>query len=452
MLRRTLPALVVVLLALATPRGASAGGAPLPPNRYACPIDKPQKVYGQVVPTLGVTLEKDGTVVCFDFEATPPEEGEPHPGELSVGDGALETQGTADKHVVFTAKSDGRGDDQLYWSGISTNGMTPLKLVYTDLYNPGISSGGYPIDVLNDNNHGPAIDLENLTIYSTQRKGLRLWNHKGVTSASRIVVNNFAEEYTKPDYLSGYPVFHMNSHGANTMNADVFKVGDLVPQTVKYIELDGIPTTNVPHDITLHKLSKGLAWYFPPGFSMAASAGTPNKLLIDPGAVIAMAGPLVPGAPFGSGGKTSFIAVGKKDDPILFTSAAPLSNQEPQPGDWDALMFNWQNLGADSKADYVIFEYGGGGTANPVYSCPDKSNASEYTGEIVYETPLSGNDFPGIPITNSIFRKSRGNGVRGNCGAGGHLTGDYTKPEYHNTFQDFNDPDRPAQTRCNACN
>jgi hypothetical protein len=455
---------------------AAASAAPLV-NRYACPIDKPQKVYGETVPTLGVTLDKDetwtpdnvylvfgrfslnkkltikaGIVVCFDFEATPPKDGEPHPGEISVSDGgAIETQGTADKHVVFTVRTDGTGE-QLYWSGVSTNGISPLKLVYTDLYNPGISSGGYPIDVLNDNNHGPPVDLENVVIYSTQRKGLRLWNHKGFTASSRVVVNNFAEEYQKVDYLMNYPVLHMNSHGVGTLTADTFRVGDSVLPTVKYVELDGIPTTNVGTDVTLHKLQKGLAFYFPPGFSMAADAHAPNKLTIDPGVVVAMGGPLTPGAPFGSGGKTSFIAVGTKADPILFTSNAPLDGREPAPGDWDGLMFYWQNLGADSKIDNAIFEYGGGGTANPVYSCPDKSNASEFTGEIVYETPLSGNDFPGISITNTIFRKSKGNAIRGNCGAGGHLTGDYTKPEYHNVFQDFDDADRPAQTRCSVCN
>jgi hypothetical protein len=331
----------------------------------------------------------------------------------------------------------------------------PFHLANTDLYNAGLSAGGYAIDVLNDNDAGPALDLVNVVIYSPQRKAIRMWNHKGFTAQSRVRVNNFAPEYaSKPEYYANYAVLHMNILGAATLQGDVFTVGDL-PTPARYVDLDAAGTINLSKDIQLHKLQKGLAWHPSGGMSTTSEdPNTPQTMTLDPGVVVAMpnSGPVTIGAPFGNAVKGTLVAVGTEAEPILFTSDAPLRNEPAKPGDWPGLYFYAHNTGPGTKIDHAILEYGGGGTPSGVFSCPDKSNATAFTGMVTFGPPGEANDFPGFPITNTVFRNGAGNAIRGNCGTGGHLTGSYDDPAFKNTFDGFKDPEKPALTDCTKCN
>jgi hypothetical protein len=118
--------------------GGGGGGGGAGKNRYACPLDKPQKSYGWSINAKTVlespetwtadnvyivsgplhlkstlTIEA-GTVVCFDY-GPPGADGrtEPPPGgmDIDVG-GGLVVRGTEAKHVVFTDVA-----PKGYWAG-----------------------------------------------------------------------------------------------------------------------------------------------------------------------------------------------------------------------------------------------------------------------------------------------------------------------------------------------
>src|SRR5713101_6358762 len=116
------------------------GSAAAQANRYSCPLQKPQKIYGHAINAKTV-IEADetwtpnnvylvfgpfhikgsltiqaGTSVCFDYgppgaESNP----EPPPGALNIEvGGTLKVLGTADKHVVFAQKNAAHQ----YWAGL----------------------------------------------------------------------------------------------------------------------------------------------------------------------------------------------------------------------------------------------------------------------------------------------------------------------------------------------
>lgn len=448
------------------------------PTRYACPIDKPQKVYGWAVNAKStidapetwtpdnvylvfgpLSVEKPltiqaGTVVCFDY-GPPGANGsaEPPPGEMILGTGgAIDAQGTADKHVVFTAKSDGKGPEQLYWKGLTAmSGWTGFKLVYSDVYNGGLSAGGAPLEVYADNGLAPPVDWQNVKVYSSQRVGIKMLAEKGFTPETKLTFVNFADEYVekyandanyKDYYDHGYSVLRVSHYGAGSIKYGMFDIGDpaKVPPASRYVQLDHVEGAIVSKNYTLHKLPSGLAW-----------RNVQNELLdatltIDPGTRIAVAngGTWYIGDKGGCSGAGSMIAVGTAEEPITFTNDIPYQGQaEKAPVKSPGLTINPCAF-ASTKFDHVVFDGLGGQSAVSV-SC--KGEHPTWAGEINFLYSGDGVDREGPPITHSTFKSSAGYGVLRVDGA--HITTDYTKAELGNSFEGFTDAARPAQPTCN---
>ena len=448
------------------------------PTRYACPIDKPQKVYGYALNAKSsidtpetwtpdnvylvfgplhiqkpLTIQA-GTVVCFDY-GPPGANGsaEPPPGEMLLEEGgAIDAQGTPTSHVVFTAKSDGRGPEQLYWKGLTAfSGWTGFKLVYSDIYNGGLSAGGAPLEVMADNGLAPLVDWQNVKVYSSQRVGIKMLAEKGFTPETKLTFVNFADEYVTKyasdanyeDYYDhGYPVLRLSHYGASSVKPGMFDIGDpaKVPPATRYVQLDHAEGAIVSKDYHLHKLPPGLAW-----------RNVQNELLdatltIDPGTTIAVAngGTWFIGDKGGCSGAGSLVAVGTAAEPITFTNDIPWQGPaEKSPTKSPGITINSCAF-ASTKLDYVVFDGLGAQSAVSVH-CKGESPA--FAGEVNFLYSGDGVDREGPPITHSTFKSSAGYGILRVDGS--HITTDYTKAEFGNTFEGFTDPAKPAQPTCN---
>ncbi|MBI3813260.1 MAG: hypothetical protein HY279_02165 [Nitrospinae bacterium] len=409
--------LMIAVVATWTPGAQAAapklGGKVSTANRYKCPIDKPQKVYGHAINASAV-LDKDetwtpdnvyivfgpfhvkksltikaGTVVCFDY-GPPGADGHPSPpaGSINIEEGAtLKVLGTVDKHVVFAQKN----DSKQYWGGIyfgsgSKTGESTMQ--YLDVYNAGLS-------------------------------------------ASSGVLNTVSDVY-----------------GAHTVTDDVLKVGD-IPKPTRYVQLDHAEGMNIELDVHLHKLQDGLTWRNIQNMKMSGNADDPPSFILDPGSVLAVNNGGYINIGDGGNSMANIVAVGNKDKPIVFTSDSFTNGNDPEPGNWTGIYFSPGNFKPNvSKFEYVIFEYGGDQGKNTVYNCSDKSNKPAV---IIFGMTSNGRDYEGPPIKNSIFRKSASSGVRSRCNGQntGCLLTNYEDKSFGNTFEGF-DNERLATTplRC----
>ncbi|MFO0633495.1 MAG: hypothetical protein U0168_11655 [Nannocystaceae bacterium] len=444
--------------------------------RHGCPIDKPQKVYGWAldakavldsdetwtpdnvylvfgplsVPT-NLTIEA-GTVVCFDYGPPGADgSGEPPPGELRMLDGgSLTANGTADAPVVFTAKSEGTEAEQLYWSGISTTGLELLSLHHLKLYNGGLSAGGKPLRVGHDNGLGPAVELDEVTIYSSQHLGIELLNDKGLAPGSHLTLYNFAEEYVAKyenegdwaDYFDhGYAVLRVNVYGASTIDESTFSVGPDagIPPATRYVQIDHAEGAIVDRDYTLHRLQQGLTWRTLSNELLSATC------TIDPGTTVAIAneGTWYIGDKGGCSGPGSLVALGTADAPIRFVNDAAWNRLDPtdpaaaSPG----ITINSCAF-ADTAFDHVVFDGLGARSAATINACnPDTDG---WHGELNFLYSGDGQDREGPPVTNATFTNGFGNAVR--MATGAHITTDYEDPAMGNVFEGF-EGDKPAICR-----
>lgn len=425
-------------------------------GHYACPMGKPQLLYGQT-PGAKVVVDKPetwtpdnvyivggpvdfkatvtiqaGTVVCFTFgPAGTDGDSEPPPGAIRVNlGGGLIVNGTADKHVVFTST-----DTASWWAGIDYDiDLDPQTTMrYADFYNAGFSAGGAPISSsMGEGADSPPLDLQHVTFSSTQRIGLKIWS--GVTAASDITFNGYDSTTALSD-LRLYPVLTVHPYRAATFSAQNFHIG-AIPPTTRYVELDHASGELMVSDITLHELPDGVAWHDSGDLLMEGDSQNPSTLTFDPGAVFAM--PRSATIKIGVGGdtKSNVVAVGTAALPIRFTSDAFTSGDEAAPGDWSGIHFVPRNYdAAKSKFDYVTFEYGGGMGADGVTSCASPN--ATWGGEIELTHPALGSSYDGPAITHSTFTQSAGNAVRFFCGDAQCLTTDYATAAMGNTFIGF---------------
>ncbi|MBI3600981.1 MAG: hypothetical protein HY097_10135 [Nitrospinae bacterium] len=467
--------LMIAVVATWTPGAQAAapklGGKVSTANRYKCPIDKPQKVYGHAINASAV-LDKDetwtpdnvyiifgpfhvkksltikaGTVVCFDY-GPPGADGHPSPpaGSINIEEGAtLKVLGTVDKHVVFAQKN----DSKQYWGGIyfgsgSKTGESTMQ--YLDVYNAGLSASSGVLNTVSDDK-APPLDMQHVTYYSIQRVGIKNLT-SGFTPESRIVVNNYAEETPNRDFFGGYPVLRVHVYGAHTVTDDVLKVGD-IPKPTRYVQLDHAEGMNIELDVHLHKLQDGLTWRNIQNMKMSGNADDPPSFILDPGSVLAVNNGGYINIGDGGNSMANIVAVGNKDKPIVFTSDSFTNGNDPEPGNWTGIYFSPGNFKPNvSKFEYVIFEYGGDQGKNTVYNCSDKSNKPAV---IIFGMTSNGRDYEGPPIKNSIFRKSASSGVRSRCNGQntGCLLTNYEDKSFGNTFEGF-DNERLATTplRC----
>jgi hypothetical protein len=446
--------------------GGGMGSDPGGPvgERYGCPSNKPQKLYGWLTNTKTV-LDSDetwtpdnvykifgplsvpttltiqaGTVVCFD--SGPPgadENPEGPPGELRVTDsGTLKVLGTASQHVVFAPNADAK--TALYWGGITIgpSAKTDVSTMqYLDVYNAGLSAHGpalltYSSDFVAPTQ--PPLDMQNVVFHSVQRVGLTNFT-QGFTPASKVVVQSYAAESTDgskgADYLLDYPILRINPTAAKTLTADNFTMGDKVPTSVKYVQLDHPEGTLLSGPIQLHKLTAGLAWRNTQNMKLTAT------LTLDPGVVFQVnrgGGIEVGGHQDGQG---NIVAVGTAQDPIVFTSDAPSQSlTAAAAGDWGSLVFQSGEFDANvSKFDYVTFEYGGGGGLDQVQNCNDGVNT--VYAPILFVMPADGQSYAGPSITHSTFVHSAGQAIRSTCSSAYCLTTDYTAASLSNMFTDI---------------
>ena len=424
-------------------------------KRFTCPIDKPQKVYGWAL-NAPSTLEQDetwtkdnvylvfgpfhtgphtltiepGTVVCIDY-GPPGVEGnaEPPPGSIEISQGgAIKAMGTDSEHVVLTQKN---GNEQ-YWAGLyyASGSLASSTLRNTDFYNAGLSAGLAPISTFPDYK-APPLDLRNVVFRSLQRKGPEILT-SGITPESKIFVSEYADE-TSETALEGYPVLKMHPIGATTLNETNFTVGPTLPKATRFVQWSFAGAGGIGQNTRFHKLQDGLAYAPLPTKVkvMGETGGASSVMTLDPGVVIAMPA----GAPmqFGDGmAKGDLVAVGTAAQPVVFTS----QTQDKKPGDWNALIFVPGAFDPKTtKLDHVRFEFGGGQGPDRIYNCNDNAQGD---GMIAFQTPQGGGDYVGPSITNTTFKSSAGNGVRGYCNVGptNCLTTDYTK-ESTNAFEGF---------------
>lgn len=437
-------------------------------TRYPCPLDKPQKIYGHAI-NASVVLEKDetwtpdhvylvfgpfhvkktltiqaGTVVCVQY-GPPGADGsaEPPPGSIDLEQGAaLKVLGTADKHVVFTSM-DGPGQ---YWGGFyfasgAKNELSTMQ--YVDIYNAGLSAS---VGVLNTfpDYKAPPLDWQNVTLYSVQRVGLKNLT-SGWTPATRILFNNHAEETPTRDLFRGYPVMRVHLWGADTVTEQTLRLGPTVARPARYVQLDHAEGMHIDADVTLHKLADGMAWRNIGNMKMNGPADDPALFTIDPGVILAVNNGGYINIGNGGTGMANLVAVGTKDQPIVFTSDAFTEGREPERGDWPAIEFFPGNFNPRvSKFEWVTFEYGGGMGKDSIYNCND--GRSDRTATLLFTISGKGEDYEGPQVKNSTFRKSGGAGVRCRCNvghSGGCLKTNYEDKALGNKFEDV-DEDHPA--------
>jgi hypothetical protein len=436
---------------------AGAGGTTASPESIACPVEKPQKIYG-TVDGATVVLEQDevwtpdnvylvfghfhsgphsitiqpGTVVCFDY--SPPAEASANPivGYMDIEEGGtLKIVGTEASHVTFTHKNEG---DQ-FWGGISFSSGSKLAdttMQYLDVVNAGLSAHGPVINTFPDGAQ-PPLDMQHVAFHSLQRVGIANLT-SGFTPQSRVRVESYAKSTAVSD-LQEYPVLRLRPEGASTVDEEVFQLGPSVPAPVKYIQLDHAEGALIDNDITLHKLQQGLAYRNVGHMKYSGTTGKPATWTFLPGVVFAVsdAGYIQ----IGNGGQddlSNLVAVGTEAEPVIFTSDAGLHGEAPAAGDWSALFFLPGNFDpAVTRFEHVVFEYGGGMDKTTVYNCND---ATSGFAEILFSNSVTGEDYEGPSVRNVVFSKSASQAVRArNNGAGtGTLLTDYSDPALGNTF------------------
>jgi hypothetical protein len=283
----------------------------------------------------------------------------------------------------------------------------------------------------------PPLDLQHVTFYSVQRIGLKIYT--GLSAASRVRINNYAEE-TPLDDLIGYPVAAVHPFRAGTITTDTFQIGDL-PAPTRAVQLDHAAGELLDQDVTLTRLQDGLAWHTAGEMRMAGSTTHPPTLTVQAGAVVAVNGNGF--VRIGDGGgstEANLVVAGTAAAPARFTSDAFTRGESPRPGDWSGLFFYPGNFDAAvSRIDHAIFEYGGGQGADGVFNCND-GDGSTWSGEVEFTMSTGGDDYDGPAITSTTFTQSAGNGVRFRCGEhhnGACLKTDYTAPAHGNTFTGF---------------
>src|SRR5260370_6908138 len=305
MRRYFVAAALLFALVILAPGPASAQA-----NRFSCPLQKPQRVYGHAINAKTV-IEADetwtpnnvylvfgpfhvkgsltiqaGTSVCFDYgppgtESNP----EPPPGALNIErGGAPKVLGTADKHVVFSQKNAA----QQYWAGIyfvSGSHTDTSTMQYLDVSNAGISAGPGVLNTFPDPTQ-PPLDMQHVAFYSVQRTGLTNLT-AGFTPASRVLLNNYAEETPKRD-LFQHPVLRVHLYGAQTLTHQVFRLGPALPNPPRYVQLDHAEGMNINKNVTLHRLQEGLVWHNIQNMKMNGYPDDPPVFQLDPGVVLAV--------------------------------------------------------------------------------------------------------------------------------------------------------------------
>lgn len=453
---------------------ATSAAAQKKGDRYKCPLDKPQKVYGHAL-NASARLEVDetwtpnnvylvigpfhvmkkltlqaGTVVCFDYgPAGADGSAEPPPGGMSIEEKAtLKVLGTADNRVVFTQA----GDRKQYWGGLyfaSGSNTEDSTMQYLDVYNAGLSAASGVLNTFPDPEQ-PPLDMQHVTYYSVQRVGLKNLT-AGFTPESRILVHNYAEETPKRD-LFNYPVLRVHLYGAHTVTKDTMRLGDTVPEPPRVVQLDHAEGMHIDKSVTLHPLSDNLRWRNIQNMKLNGYPDDPPVFTLKAGVVLAVnnGGYIYVGN--GGTGMANLVAAGTKEAPVTFTSDAFHSGKEPEPGDWPGIEFSPGNFKAKvSKFEHVVFEYGGGMGRDTIYNCND--GRGDRSAMILFTISSNGADYDGPPIRNSVFRHSAAAGVRSRCNVnhgGGCLSTNYEDPALGNTFEGFLPPDRPATTPLNC--
>jgi hypothetical protein len=448
----------------------AAATGPSAAARYNCPLDKPQQIYGHAINAKSVlegseTWTPDsvylifgpfhvkgslailaGSVVCFDYgppgaESNP----EPPPGEINVeSGGTLKVMGTPDRHVVFTQKNDKRQ----YWAGIyfSSGAHTDTATMrYLDVYNAGLSAAPGVLNTFPDPTQ-PPLDMQHVTFYSVQRVGLKNLT-AGFTPESRVLLNNYAEETPKRDLFGGYAALRVHLYGASTVTDQVFRIGDGVPKSARYVQLDHAEGMNIDKSVTLHKLQEGLAWHNIQNMKVNGSADDPPIFQLDPGVVLAVSNGGSIRIGDGGSGMANIVAAGTKEEPIVFTSDSFIAGADPKAGDWPGIVFSPGNFKSTvSRFSYVTFEYGGGTGKDTIYNCND--GRSDRPAVLLFNISSNGLDYDGPLVNNSLWRNAGGAGVRARCNvghSGGCLKTNYEDAGLGNRFEGF-DAERPATT------
>jgi hypothetical protein len=445
---------------------AAVGG-----TRYNCPLERPQKIYGHAINAKSV-LESDetwtpdsvylvfgpfhvkgaltiqaGTVVCFEYgppgaESNP----EPPPGEINIeSGGALKVMGTADRHVVFAQKNSPK---QQYWGGIyfASGAHTDNSTMrYLDVYNAGLSATPGALNTFPDPTQAP-LDMQHVTFYSLQRVGLKNLTG-GFTPESRVLVNNYADETPKRDLFGGYPVLRVHLYGAQTVNDQVFRVGDAVPKPARFVQLDHAEGMNIDKSVTLHKLQDGLVWRNIQNMKLNGYADDPPVFTLEAGVVLAVNNGGYINVGDGGTGMANIVASGTKEQPVVFTSDAFVTGAEPQAGDWPGIVFSPGNFKSSvSRFESTVFEFGGGTGKDTIYNCND--GRSDRTAVLLFNISSNGQDYDGPAVKNSVWRSAAGAGVRARCNvghSGGCLKTNYEDAAFGNRFEGFG-ADRPATT------
>lgn len=403
-------------------------------------------VLGSVDVDDGVKLTIEaGTVVCFATGA-----------QLRVGPldaGEIHVKGTADKHVVFTWGSSFGGDHD-FWGGVQLNNYGASEIAYLDIFDAGKGGGGatlaFDISGSGPDGNAPFL-LDHLTVSNVQAKGLRFGWPAGIAPGSVVTFGGYAPNPQAPISTGAIQMEIRATRTINDPSVTLAVDTAKIPQEAAFIAVDS----------TSHHLDEDLTWNAQPlpyriqdGLEIYGDY-TLNKtvtLTVNEGATIQMAGNLFIGnTQFQQQPDIGNLALkGSAQRPVIVTS----KEASPAAGDWGSIFFVEDSFDpAVSVFDHAQIMYGGGGFAtNGIGSCQD--GGDEGYGLVgVYGFY----DYDGPTITNSLFARSAGDGIRTHY-APMSLSSDvikqnYGDPMFGNTFMDiaghpFLDPSDPTADKC----
>jgi hypothetical protein len=276
---------------------------------------------------------------------------------LAGGAGGLSAVGTVAGPILLTSAqpSPAPGD----WKGINFTSNTIDASTRLDRVTVEYGGAGTHNAILRLDN--AVITILRSTIRHSSGHGIRLQAASGVSVDQSTIAQNagyglLQEATTIPLTVTSTALTSNGSYplriGANgvaaltgntyTGNApDAVEVIGGTVNTTQTWRNQGVPLIVVNSDLTVSSLA-----------ALTLEAG--SELRFGAGLGLAIGSATIPN---GSG---TLVAVGTSTAPILFTSA----NATRAPGDWKGLSFSATALNDPAQLDYVVVEYGGGGTAN----------------------------------------------------------------------------------------
>ncbi len=246
---------------------------------------------------------------------------------ISSNTGALVSEGTADKPVIFTGETQTRGA----WEGIvfdgSNNAINLLR--YTTLEYAGNTSSDAKAAALNvkADSRGVQVKLDHLTVRQSQGYGLRAG---GSALLPGFTGNTFTQNALGAALVDTNAVHQLSIDSTYSGN-DVDRVlldGTWVEGTVAWHDL------GVPYRFTAITIAPQAVWTLDPGVTLEMEPQTRIDV--------------------GGGDGIGFHAVGTTAKPITITGS------EKTNGSWDGIDFD-TTLNAANVLDHCVIEYGGGG-------------------------------------------------------------------------------------------